>query len=343
MEKWGLHKRIALKILMLTGSSSSRILAGIMFATYIMSMWISNTATVMMLFPAVISIIKQFKTEGDYTKMSTGLMLALAYSATIGGMSSLVGSPPNMIFASYYNNHIENIITFTSWYMVGMPISLIFLVIAYFILKKMYLPSKPIVIDKDIFKKDYEALGNKSVEEKWVLGVFLFTAFTWFFRADIDLGILQIKGWSNLFPNPEYIRDSTVAIFSAILLFVIPSSDKNKFLLGWEDVTKLPYDIILLFGGGFALAKGFETSGLSTLLASNMLFIQNMHPLLITVGICFIVVILSEFASNAASIQLVLPVLGAVAASTALEPIALMLPAAFAASLGFMLAGSNST
>jgi solute carrier family 13 (sodium-dependent dicarboxylate transporter), member 2/3/5 len=337
MEKWGLHKRIALKILLHTGTSSSRILAGIMFATYIMSMWISNTATVMMLFPAVLSIIRQLKLTDENSRMPIGLMLALAYSATIGGMSSLVGSPPNMIFASYYNNHVENSMTFTKWYMVGMPLSLIFLIIAYFILKHLYLPKKPIQIDKNIFKTEYEALGNKSFEEKWILGVFIFTAFAWFFRADIDLGILQIKGWSNLFPYPEYIRDSTVAIFSAILLFVIPSSEKNKFLLSWDDVTKLPYDIILLFGGGFALAKGFETSGLSDLLAGNMLFLQNTHPIFITVGICFIVVILSEFASNAASIQLVLPVLGAVAASTSLEPIILMLPAAFAASLGFML------
>lgn len=337
MEKWGLHKRIALKILMFTGSSSSRILAGVMFATYIMSMWISNTATVMMLFPAVLSIIKQLKVDDIESDISTALLLALAYSATIGGMSSLVGSPPNMIFASYYNNHIENIITFTNWFLVGMPISFLFLILAFFVLKKLYLPKIPIEINPDLFKNEYQQLGKKSWEEKWVLGVFIFTAFAWFFRADIQLGFIQIKGWSNLFPNPEYIKDSTVAIFSAIMLFIIPSSQKNVFLLSWDDVLKLPYDIILLFGGGFALAKGFETSGLSDLLATNLHFLQNLPPLLITIGICLIVVILSEFASNAASIQLVLPVLGAVAASTSLEPIALMLPAAFAASLGFML------
>lgn len=338
MEKWGLHQRIALKILSKTGSSASRILAGIMLSAYLISMWISNTATVMMLFPAVLSIIKQLENHTSDTRFPVALLLGLAYAATIGGMATLVGSPPNMIFTSYFNNHVADIITFTNWFLVGFPISFLLLLFCFWLLKFIFVKQQTISVPADHFSNLYAQLGKTSFEEKLVSIIFGITALAWFFRADIELGSLTIKGWSNLFVNPKYIHDSTVAIAAATIMFIIPSRSKsNEFLLTWDDVLKLPYDIILLFGGGFALAKGFEISGLSNLLAGKLQFLSSSPILIITLGICVFVVILSEFASNAASIQLVLPILSSIAVSTGLLPVSIMLPAAYAASLGFML------
>ncbi|MBL0329144.1 MAG: SLC13/DASS family transporter [Bacteroidetes bacterium] len=345
IERWNLHQRIALKILMLVGTSPSRILFGVMLTSFLISMWISNTATVMMLLSAVLAVIVQieqhFKEEHHSHKMASALLIGLAYSATIGGMSTLVGTPTNMIFLREYNekfsgNHDMN---FFVWFKICFPIALAFLFIAFFVLKKMFIKKDVILaIDKSYFSDAYKRLGKMSFEEKMVSTIFVLTAVLWFTRADIDFGVFLFKGWSNVFPNKEFLQDSTIAVFMAILLFLIPSqTEKGRALMTWAEVTKLPYDIILLFGGGFALAKGFELSGLSTWLATQLKFTPDTNIYVLIFLMCVLVCIISEFASNVACIQLMLPVLIAIQHSMNIHPLLLMVPATLAASLGFML------
>lgn len=345
IERWQLHQRIALKILMKVGTKPSRILFGTMLTSYLMSMWISNTATVMMLLSAVLAVIVQieqhFKEEEHSRKMAAALLIGLAYSATIGGMATLVGTPTNMIFMREYTGTFpdNNDMNFFSWFIIGFPLSLIFLLSAFFVLKQLFIKKNSLLLlDNSYFTSAYQKLGTMGFEEKAVGGIFVATALLWFTRADIDFGVFKMKGWSNLFPNKEYLQDSTVAIVMAVLLFFIPSKkEKGKTLISWEDVARLPFDIILLFGGGFALAKGFELSGLSNWMASQLRFTAATNIYILILGLCILVTIISEFASNVACIQLMLPILLAIHKTMNVHPLILMIPATLASSLGFML------
>jgi solute carrier family 13 (sodium-dependent dicarboxylate transporter), member 2/3/5 len=345
IERWQLHQRIALKILMLVGTSPSRILFGVMITSFLISMWISNTATVMMLISAVLAVIlqieKHFKEEAHSHKMATALLIGLAYSASIGGMATLVGTPTNMIFLREYTEKYPQYhdMNFLSWFIIGFPVALVFLLLSFFILKKMFLHKDAVlVIERSYFKDAYSKLGRMSYEEKIVSVIFVFTALLWFTRENIDLGFFVIHGWSNLFPDKSFLSDSTVAIFMALLLFLIPSkAEKGRAIIAWDDVTRLPYDIVLLFGGGFAMAKGFEISGLSQWFSMQLKFDSGTNVYLLIFGLCILITIISEFASNVACIQLMLPILIAIQQTMGVHPLILMIPATLAASIGFML------
>jgi sodium-dependent dicarboxylate transporter 2/3/5 len=345
IERWNLHRRIALKILSMLGKSPSSILLGIMVTAYLLSMWISNTATTMMLLSAVFAVVYQMehhiKSEKQQNNIAAALFIGLAYSATIGGMATLVGTPPNMIFYRFYtetypNNHD---LDFLSWFKIGFPLSLAFLAVCFFVLKVIFLRNyKSVVLDKSYFLNEYKSLGNMSTEEKTVAAVFITTAVLWFTRSDIDLGSFILPGWANLFGKSEIIQDSTVAVFMALLLFVIPSkNERGRALITWHEASRLPFDIILLFGSGFAIAKGFDVSGLSNFLAAQLEFFKTANIIVIILLICIMITIISEFASNIASIQLALPVLISIQKGLDIHPLLLMIPATFAASLGFML------
>lgn len=346
IERWNLHERIALRILMLVGTKSSSMLLGVMLTSYLISMWISNTATVMMLLSAVLAIIYMTEQVAGSTlqqqKFAKAMLIGLAYSATIGGMATLVGTPPNMVFLRSYTDAYPNLppMTFTHWFSIGFPVSLALLIVCYFLLCYLFIERKQnkVIIDKNYFRDAYKKLGKPSFEQKVVAFVFALTALLWFTRADLDLGSIQLPGWNRLFPNPEYVLDSTVAVFMALLLFVIPSrTEKGSCILTWKEAHKLPFDIILLFGSGFALAKGFEVSGLSDWLAAQLKFFQGAGLPVIVLILVAIVCIISEFASNVASIQLVIPILIAFQKDLGVDPLLLMIPATLAASLGFML------
>jgi solute carrier family 13 (sodium-dependent dicarboxylate transporter), member 2/3/5 len=298
-----------------------------------------------MLISAILAIIvqieKHFTEEQHSHKMACGLLLGLAYSASIGGMATLVGTPTNMIFLREYSekfpqNHDMN---FLSWFVIGLPVSFIFLLITFFVLKKMFINKESqLGIDKSFFRDAYQKLGKMSYEERVVSVIFGATALLWFTRENIDFGGFVIKGWSNLFLNKNFFSDSTVAIFMAVILFLIPSkAEKGRAIITWDDVTRLPFDIVLLFGGGFALAKGFEISGLSNWLAIQLNFSAGTNIYLLIFGLCILVTIISEFASNVACIQLMLPILIAIQQTMNVHPLMLMIPATLAASLGFML------
>lgn len=345
IEQWGLHKRVALKILSITGKNASLLLLGVMLTAWLISMWISNTATVMMLLSAVLAVIYQIdhhiENKTHHRKLASALMIGLAYAATIGGMATLVGTPTNMIFYRAYMDAYPNAgdLTFLSWFKIGFPVSLLLFVATWLTLRSI-IPKKELegVFDVAVFKEGYKKLGRISADEKRVGIIFLLTAILWFTRADIPLGQFTLHGWSKLFSNSSQIQDSTVAVFMAVLLFIIPSKTMpGKKLLEWNDTSKLPYDIILLFGSGFALAKGFEDSGLSTYLAAQLQVMQGINPIWIILMVCVLVTVISEFASNVASIQLVLPILVSLQQAMHLPPLLLMIPATLAASLGFMM------
>ncbi len=343
IEKWDLHKRIALKILTIVGTKPSTILLGVMISTYLISNWISNTATTMMLFGAVFALIQETKTyiTKHEQKFAAALLLGLAFAATIGGMATPVGTPPNMYFFKAYKEAFpnNNDLNFLKWSQIGYPVSLCFLVCTFFVLNFYFIKNKVVLkIEKSFFVDTYKKLGKFSWEEKWVFGIFISCILLWFTRADIDFGPFIFKGWTNIFIKPKFVDDAFVAILAALLLFLIPSKKiKGQSLLIWEDAKKLRYDIILMFGSGFALAYGFEVSGLSNWLAASLAVLKGVSPIFIILGVCIIVTIISEFASNIASIQLAIPVMIALQKDLDLPPLLLMIPATFASSIGFML------
>ena len=254
-------------------------------------------------------------------------------------MATLVGTPTNMIFLREYqsnfpNNHEMN---FAVWFIYAFPLAILFLLICYITLYYLFISKLPKqTIEKSYFIEQKKKLGKMSHEEQIVSLVFLITALLWFFRSDINIFSVHIFGWSNLFENKEYIQDSTIAIGAALILFLIPSK-KGGNLLNKSSIDKLPFSIILLFGGGFALAKGFEISGLSKLVALQLTFVQDLNLVFIIFVMCILITIISEFASNVACIQLMFPILVTLIHDLNIHPLILLIPATLAASLGFML------
>ncbi len=345
IERWNLHKRIALKILSMLGRSPSSILLGVMLTAYLLSMWISNTATTMMLISAVFAVVHQIEqhitNEKQRNNIAAALFIGLAYSATIGGMATLVGTPPNMIFYRFYTEAYpdNNDLDFLAWFKIGFPLSLTLLAVCFFVLKFTFLRKvSAIKFDRNYFLTGYKNLGKMSAEEKTVGFIFALTALLWFTRSGMEFGNFTLPGWGALFGKSELIQDSTVAVFMALLLFIIPSkNEKGRALITWHEASKLPFDIILLFGSGFAIAKGFEVSGLSNFLAAQLEFFKTANIVVIILLVCVMICLISEFASNIASIQLALPILISIQKGLDVHPLLLLLPATLASSLGFMM------
>lgn len=345
MERWNLHKRIAIKILNFTGVSPGLILFGFMSSSFLISMWISNTATVMMMIPIVSSIIVEIESlsPGKSTKrFSIGLLLGVAYSASTGGMATLVGTPPNLSFIRIFHIYFPDMpeITFSSWLFFALPVSFIITVFIWVLLFYKYRPvsNEWNAVDRSIFKKQLDNLGKTTSEEKIVFTVFVTLALLWIFRADINFGSLTLKGWATLFGQSKYINDGTVAIFMSIILFLIPSkNEKGKKLMDWETASKLPWNILLLFGGGFALATGFKESGLSEWFGGQLSGLTRLHPILIILAISLVITFLTELTSNTATTEMILPILAGISISSGINPLLLMIPATMSASMAFML------
>ena len=344
MQKWNLHKRIALKILSYTGSSPARILLGFMFASAFLSMWISNTATAMMMVPILLSIISKLEDHlepEELNKYSIGLLLGVAYGSSIGGIATLVGTPPNLSFARIFQIMFPDApeISFSTWFVFAAPISMIFFVITWVYLYQRFKPK----VDKAKlsgieFNTEYKELGKATFEERSIFIVFVSLAILWLTRKGIEIGSFRIPGWSEWLMAPNYINDGTVAIALALILYFIPSrTEKGKMIMDWETTSKLPWNIVLLFGGGFALASGFKESGLSIWFGEQLSGASALHPLLIILIISFTVTFLTELTSNTATIEMLLPVLAGLAVSIEVNPLILMLPATLSASMAFML------
>jgi sodium-dependent dicarboxylate transporter 2/3/5 len=346
MQKWNLHKRIALRILMLTGTKPARILLGFMLATGFLSMWISNTATTMMMVPILISVISQLEDTGgklnpQKNPYAIGLLLGVAYSASIGGMVTLVGTPPNLSFTRIFLIMFPGApeITFADWMIFALPAGVILFVFAWlFLYARFGRRSESKYLDKKILKKEYAELGRASYEEKIVLAIFIILAILWISRSGFQFGTFKIPGWQEIFRNPEFLNDGTVAIAVSIVLFAIPSrNNPGGRLMDWPTAINLPWGIVLLFGGGFALASGFKESGLSTWFGEQLSFVSGMHPIIIIAMIALLMTFLTELTSNTATTEMILPVLAGLSIATSIHPLLFMLPATMSASMAFML------
>ena len=351
MQKWDLHRRIALKLLLAVGNSPAKIMLGFMLSTAFLSMWISNTATTMLMVPILISIIlklEEVNPKENIKHFSTGLLLAVAYSASIGGISTLVGTPPNLSFARIFAIYFPNApdISFASWFFYAFPIVVILFTITFAYLYLVFVKrdaSKWTTINTSSLHSEYNKLGNWTSEQKILAVLFVLLALLWFTRADIALGSITLKGWSNLFNNPKYLNDGTVAIAIGIILFLIPSKkEKGTFIMDWKTAEKIPWDIILLFGGGFALASGFKESGLSQWFGDQLIWLKEIHPFIIILAVALLITFLTELTSNVATVETFLPVLAGLAMSIELNPLLFMLPATISASLAFMLPSATA-
>lgn len=344
MEKHNLHRRIALKILLFTGPGYGKILLGFMLATSFLSMWMSNTATAMMMVPVAISVIDKFQetlNKKDLTKYSSGLLFGIAYSASVGGLATLIGTPPNLSFTRIFSIlfPLAPEITFAQWFAFALPVTILMLIATWLLLYYKFKPKTTQNLnDRSIFNNEYRSLGKASYEEKVVFIAFLVLATLWMFRSGINIGSLEIKGWSSLFNSPKYLNDGTVAIAVSLILFMIPSKSKpGSRILDGKIIPKLPWHIVLLFGGGFALAQGFAESGLAIWFGEQMTFISNIHPFIVVLLVAFFMSFLTELTSNTATTEMVLPILAGIAVTTNINPLILMIPATMAASLAFML------
>lgn len=345
MERWNLHKRIALNILCITGVSPSRILLGFMLSSFFLSMWISNTATAMMMLPIAMSLIAQLDQlmkNKNGTAFNIGLLLSIAYGSSIGGVATLVGTPPNLSFSRIFSINFPAApeISFSIWLLFALPLSMIIGMVTWVYLYYSFKPKEGewTRIDKNIFTFQLKAMGPVSFEEKVVFTVFLLLAVLWMSRVDLSFGTIVIPGWTGVFPQSAFISDGTVAILMAVVLFLVPSKNKKgKRLLDWTIASKLPWQILLLFGGGFALATGFKESGLSLWVGNQLAGVASFHPLLIILTICLVITFLTELTSNTATTEMVLPILAGIAISTGINPLLLMIPATMSASMAFML------
>jgi len=344
MERWGLHRRIALRILRLCGARPGGILFGSMAATWFLSMWISNTASTMMMVPIALALVMKLEEnlgKEHLSRYSIGLFLGIAYGASTGGIATLVGTPPNLSFVRILKINFPAApeISFASWFAFALPCSVLMLVIIWLLLTWSYSPRRGgFEPDKEIFEREYRELGPLSFEEWAVLVDFLLLVFLWLFRRDIQFGHLTIPGWSRLFTNAGLLDDGTVAIAMAFILFVIPCKGKGgERIMDWRTASRLPWGIVLLIGGGFALAEGFKESGLSMWLGHRLEALGGLSPILIVALICTLITFLTELTSNTATAQILLPIIAVMATGLGLNPLLLMVPGTIACSQAFML------
>lgn len=331
IQKWNLHKRIALTIIKIVGTKVTNIILGFMIATAILSMFISNTATAVMILPIGMAIVAQLKNnpntiEKENLIFGKALMLAIAYSASIGGMATIIGTPPNLFFVGIIKESYGINISFSQWFKFGLPLSLLLLSICWIYLTKFAFKfeQKTFPGGSKLINDQLKALGKISYEEKMILSVFILTALAWICRSLINKFIPAID-------------DTIIAITSGIILFILPAKDRKIRLLIWEDTVKLPWGILLLFGGGMALAIGFESSGLAIWIGSQLTLLENIPLIVLLLILIASVNFLTEITSNLATTAVLLPVLASLANAINVHPYLLLVAATVAASCAFML------
>jgi len=344
LERWNLHRRIALNVVSLFGNDLSKLVLGFMVGTAAISAWISNSATTMMMLPIGLAVADHIGHDNPRAGREAApvLMLAIAYSATIGGIATIVGTPPNAVFVGAFAQLFPSApgIGFLRWMLVGVPIVIVVIPLAWLYLVHVAsgLARHSIKTDPDAIAGQLDALGPMRTPEKRVLIVFATTALLWMFRRPLELGALTLPGWSSLLPEPTMVGDSTVAIAMALVLFMLPAGDGSRErLLTWEAAVKLPWGVIVLLGGGFALAEAIRVSGLAQWIGAALSWVGSVPPLVSIVSIALAISFLTEVTTNTAITTIMMPVLAASAAAGGCDPLLLMLPCTLAASLCFML------
>ncbi len=356
IEKWNLHRRIALGMVAWMGTNPAMMVLGFMVASALLSMWISNTATAVMMTPVAIAVGSNVGSSNTHgVNFNKALMLGVGYACSIGGLATIIGTPTNAIFLAFAQQNFEQTVTFGQWFMLGFPIATVLLLLCWLMLVRMFpLPKK---MDEDVHSRqailaDLAALGPVSVPEKRLMFVFGAVVFAWITGSLI---------WYKYIPN---CNDTLVAMSGALILFTMPagtkgnktppnprthrnntidtndeelSTNNDQRLLDWKTAVTIPWGIILLFGGGLALAKGFDSSGLAIWLGEQLKGLSSLPHVLILVSVLAVVVLLSEVASNIATASMMMPVLAALALSIGAHPFGLCLSATLAASIGFGL------
>lgn len=332
IEKWNLHRRIALNVIKMIGTNISKIILGFMVATAFLSMWISNTATAVMMLPIAMSIVAQLKDnpatrEDENLIFGKVLMLGIAYSASIGGIATLIGTPPNLVFAGYMEEVYGIEITFWQWAKWGIPITVPLLFVSWFYLTRISFKfkQKEFPGGKEEIDKLLHQLGPMKREEKIISVIFILTTLAWIGRSFLLEAFIPA------------IDDTIIAMCAGLVLFTIPSTDGKGPLIGWEDAVKLPWGIILLFGGGMALASGLESTGLATWLGNQMSLLQGLSLIVLIAVIIAAVNFLTEITSNLATTAMLLPVLAPIALGLEIHPYMLTVATTVAASCAFML------
>jgi sodium-dependent dicarboxylate transporter 2/3/5 len=329
MERWELHRRIALNIVSFMGVKPSSIIIGFIIASAFLSMWVSNTATVLMMLPIALSVLKLVENENQEEKLNFEivLVLSIAYACNIGGMGTLIGTPPNALLAAFMNENYGLEIGFAQWMMVGVPIMLLGLPMMYFVLTKLVYPIKLDTLPggRELINIQLSKLGAISDPEKKVAYVFVSAALLWITRPLL----------SDYIPG---LSDAGIAIAAAVSLFIIPVDfKKGEFILTWSDTDKLPWGVLILFGGGLSLAAAISDTGLASWIGQGVGAL-NTWPIFLLIGLVLLLIIfLTEITSNTATTAAFLPILASIAIGLGQNPMLLAIPAALGASCAFML------
>lgn len=335
VERWNLHKRIALGILSFSGTDGKRLIAGFMVVAALLSMWMTNTSTTMMLMPIALSVAKVIAENNQHlstertSSFQTAMLLGLAYAATIGGMATLVGTPPNALLAAFLNEQYDIKITFASWMLVGVPLMLCLLPLAWFSLThwsfKVDIPANSSVDEH--LKELRSELGPISKAEKRVAIVFSLVVFFWIARRPL----------ATLF-DVNFLNDTGIVMVAALALFILPSNDKKQAqIMVWDDVSRLPWGVLILFGGGLSLAASVSSSGLAAWLGGYLSYLDAFGIFALVIAATGLVIFLTELTSNVATTATFLPVVAAVALELGVSPLLLCVPITLAASCAFML------
>ena len=317
IEKSGTHQRLAVYMVKLVGvSSAKRLVLGFMLASGVLSMWISNTATTLIMLPIALAILAHINNP----QLKVALILGIAYAASVGGIGTPIGTPPNVIFMGIYEEQTGNEFGFLSWMKIGVPIVLIVLpIMALWLTRNVTLEQKIMLPELGAWRK----------EESRTLWIFGLTALAWITRSE------PFGGWSGLL-DIEIAGDSTVALLAVVIMFLVPNG-KGSRILDWDTAKEIPWGMLLLFAGGIAIAKGFVASGLSMLLGEWLTSLASLPAILMILTICLVVTYLTEITSNTATATLLMPILAAAALASGYDPSVFMIPAAMCASCAFML------
>jgi solute carrier family 13 (sodium-dependent dicarboxylate transporter), member 2/3/5 len=347
IERSGAHKRIALHIVSFIGGSPSRLILGMMIACALLSMWINSTATTLVMLPIALSLLDDEGAPAAVRKrMTVPLLLGVAYGATIGGMATPVGTPPNLVLIEYLRLYLPGVETigFAEWMSFGVPLSVMLLAVGWLVVTRLaFSVGTDPLGDEASVKERLTALGRPGRNEVRALLVFVLVAMAWMTGDDLRIGDgLTLPGWRGL-TGLKAVSDAAIAVAGATALFLIPSAEgrENRHehtLMTWHFAeSRIPWGVLLLIGGGFALAAGVDHSGLSVIIGEAMSGLGTLSPVILIATVALIVCLLSELGSNTATATLVIPILASMAAQWGMDPRTLLVPATLGASLGFML------
>jgi sodium-dependent dicarboxylate transporter 2/3/5 len=340
----GVHRRIALVLISRIGTSRRLIVLSFMIATAVLSMWIANVAVTLLMLPIALAVATKEEEAGiEATGFGLCLMLAVAHAASIGGTGSLVGTPPNMVFVGMVNTMYPGApeISFIQWMQVGLPFVILFIPITWVYLTWFHNVTGTFAGSSEVIGTELRALGKPSTAEVRVFVLFVLTGLGWVFRKDLIFGVITIPGWSTLLGVSDMVHDATVAVLAAIALFLIPAgSDRqngSRRLITWPEAQSVPWGVVLIVGGGYAIAKSFTQTGLADWLGIQLAFIGVLPMAAIIILVILFMTFITEINSNTATANIFLPVLATMAIAGNMHPFLLMIPATFACSCAFML------